>query len=122
MFIYKGLSKQGYKTKVRSEERKTLWLLIGETHGRHDLVVAGVLADKITGGEVPKASAVIRRSGDEIVTVSTECRVPHPALVARQRAVQLELTHLLVLPRTLLPELHRVVRRAGGERLAVWRE
>jgi hypothetical protein len=91
-------------------------------------MMAVVLPDDLLAVQLPQACVVVAACGDEVRRVGGERAVPHPALVASQRALELERACLRCgLPGRRhhgleifdLPDLGRVVRAARGEVLDV---
>jgi hypothetical protein len=88
-------------------------------------MVAIVLPDNLLAVELPKASVVIRTSGDQVRRISTESTVPYPPLMASQCSFAGVRFGFLILDRIHvdnLPNLCSVVGTAGCKLLYIWRE
>ena len=70
------------------------------------------MAHRFAVGQVPEPHIVVQTGCDQVCAVSTECTIPHPALVALQRCFQGK-----VLFRQ--PDASRVVGQARGQVLHV---
>lgn len=90
-----------------------------------------ILPNNLLAVQLPQARIVIAARRDEVRRVGRERAVPNPALVARQRALELERPRLRRglsgrrhhgLEILDLPDLGRVVSAAGREVLDVWGE
>jgi hypothetical protein len=91
-------------------------------------MMAVVLSNNLLTVQLPKPSVVIGTGGDEVSRISTERTVPHPTLVASQRALELKwfwFRRFLIWTWDHLfevldfPDLCSVVRAAGGKMLDI---
>lgn len=94
-------------------------------------MVTIILPDDLLCMKLPQTRVVVAASSDQVRRVGREGAVPHPALVAGKRALELERARLgrgLARRRDHrlqvldLPDLGRVVRAARRQMLDVWRQ